>query len=42
MDTHEKVEYYTRIVLNDLENDEYEDIVLTQLKTIVSKSFIRN
>lgn len=41
MDTHEKVEYYTRIVLNDLENDEYEDIVLTPTQNNSIKEFYK-
>lgn len=41
MDTHKKVEYYTRIVLNDLENDEYEDILLTPTQNNSIKEFYK-
>lgn len=41
MTSHEKVAHYIPIVLNDLENDEYEDIVLTPKQSNSIKEFYK-
>lgn len=40
--THEKIEYYIKTVLKDIENDEYEDIVLTTQQNKKIQDFYDN
>lgn len=42
MTLHEKIEYYMNIVLQDIQNDEYEDVILTSSQEKQVKDFFDN